>query len=100
MTLHRNLRKVAQGRDCLIRVPGYCNGNPETTVLAHARLIGISGMSLKVPDALGAHGCSDCHDVVDGRRKTEFTPEQRRLMLLEGVLRTQAVLIELGLLRW
>lgn len=100
MTGHRNLRKLAHLEDCTIRVPGYCNANPETVVLCHARLIGISGMSLKVPDALGAFGCSDCHAVVDGQRQSEFTPEQRRLMLLEGVLRTQAIWIQRGLLRW
>ena len=30
-----NLRKLAKGRDCQVRLPGICNGNPETVVLAH-----------------------------------------------------------------
>ncbi|ECK2143415.1 DUF1364 domain-containing protein, partial [Salmonella enterica subsp. enterica serovar Enteritidis] len=30
-----DLRKAARGRECQVRIPGYCNHNPETTVLAH-----------------------------------------------------------------
>ncbi|MGL3134944.1 nuclease domain-containing protein, partial [Klebsiella pneumoniae] len=26
-----NLRKAARGRECTVRIPGYCNGNPETS---------------------------------------------------------------------
>ncbi len=34
-----NLRKEARGRECQVRIYGVCNGNPETTVLAHYRMI-------------------------------------------------------------
>jgi hypothetical protein len=98
-----NLTKQAKGKQCFIRVNGYCNFNPETTVACHARLIGISGMGMKAPDLFIAFGCSACHDVVDGRdhrANKEFTVEQRRLMLLEGVLRTQAWFILEGILKW
>lgn len=33
-----NLRKEARGRECQVRIYGVCNGNPETTVLAHYRM--------------------------------------------------------------
>ncbi len=33
-----DLRKAARGRECQVRIPGVCNGNPETSVLAHIRL--------------------------------------------------------------
>ncbi len=33
-----NLRKEARGRECQVRIYGVCNGNPETTVLAHYRI--------------------------------------------------------------
>jgi hypothetical protein len=92
-----NLRDYAQGMFCTIRVPGICNGNPETTVLCHVRMIGISGMGMKSPDLLGAWGCSACHDYVDGKGGD---PYLRRLMLLEGVMRTQAHLIEQGKVSW
>jgi len=95
-----DLRKYARGMQCFIRVPGHCSFNPETTVWCHARVIGISGFGLKAPDVLGAFGCSDCHDIVDGRRNTTFTRDECRLMLLEGVARSQAWLVAEGILKW
>lgn len=83
----------------MIRVPGFCRGDTESTVLCHVRMIGISGMGLKAPDVLGAHGCAECHAVVDGQRKSEYTKDQRRLMLLEGMVRTQYWLISEGYLK-
>ena len=47
-----NLRKEAKGRECMIRLPGVCCGNTETTVLCHFRMVGISGAGLKSPDLL------------------------------------------------
>lgn len=82
------LRKLAAGRDCRIRLPGVCNGNPATTVLAHFRLIGVSGMATKVPDQLGAWACSDCHTYVDTHKDCET-----QLAFALGVFRTQAALI-------
>ncbi len=93
------LTKAARDRACQIRVPGYCCGNPETVVGCHVRMIGISGFGLKAPDVFIAWGCQSCHDVVDGRTKTEFSYDERRLLLLEGMLRTQNILWREGLIR-
>ena len=95
-----NLRNAAKGRECQIRIPEVCNRNNETTVLAHYRQIGISGMGMKAPDLLGAWACSDCHDAVDRRRHTDLDFDFVRLCHLEGVIRTQAKLIEEGLIKW
>jgi hypothetical protein len=95
-----NLRKLARGEECLIRVPGHCSGDPATTVLCHLRLIGITGFGLKSADALGAHGCYTCHAVVDGQMKSEFTHDQRRLMFMEGMCRTLDKLIQRGHIKW
>jgi len=83
-----NLRKEACGRDCMIRLPGICNHDPDTTVLAHVRLSGVSGMGMKSPDLLGAWACSACHDVVDRRVKTTIDIGEIRLAHLEGMVRT------------
>jgi hypothetical protein len=94
-----NLRKKAAGEPCLIRVPDFCRRDDAYTVLAHVRMIGISGMGMKAPDVLAALGCDRCHDVCDGRDWTflcALTPDQRRLLLLEGVTRTIARRIEQG----
>lgn len=83
-----NLRELARGKGCMVRVPGVCNSDPETTVLAHVRMIGVSAMSMKSPDWFASWACSACHDYVDSRSVTG-EPCCRRLMLLEGMVRTQ-----------
>ena len=82
-----NLRKFAQGQTCTARIPGVCNQNPETTVLAHCNLFGLGGMSWKAPDLCA---CSDCHDALDRRTSPEscFTEVQRHELWLGAVLRT------------
>ena len=92
------LRKSAQGRDCQIRIPGVCNGNPETTVLAH---LNGGGIGRKQPDLFGAFACSDCHDWVDGRRHISNHPAEamdRKIVHLEGVIRTQQLWLDEGLI--
>jgi len=42
----------------MVRIPEVCNHNSETTVLAHYRLAGVSGIGMKSPDILGAWACS------------------------------------------
>lgn len=91
-----NLRDYARGKPCTIRVPLVCNGNPETTVLAHVRMIEISGAGIKSADVLAAWACSACHDYVDFRSDNDVDYGKRRLLLLEGMVRTQAWLIERG----
>ncbi len=34
-----DLRKAARGQMCTVRIPGYCNHDPETSVLAHSKLM-------------------------------------------------------------
>lgn len=94
-----DLRKLARDRNCEIRVPGGC-APVDTVVLCHARIIGISGAGMKVPDLLAAFGCFRCHAIVDGQQKSDYTAEQRRLMLLEGMARTQAILIREDIIKW
>ncbi|EIV9529801.1 TPA: DUF1364 domain-containing protein [Klebsiella aerogenes] len=92
-----DLRKSARGRECQVRIPGVCNGNPETSVLAHYRLAGTCGTGCKPDDQQGAITCNCCHDAIDGRTKTEYTRDELRLMHAEGVLRTQQIWRDEGL---
>ena len=90
-----NLRKLARGQKCMIRLPG-CNHDRSTTVLAHYRLAGYSGMGQKPDDfAFGAWSCSACHDLIDGRTKSDHDKSVLRLAHAEGCLRTQAELRKL-----
>lgn len=84
------LRKLARGQPCQIRLP-VCNGDTSTTVLAHFRLTGISGLGFKPPDWLGAWACSSCHAYVD----THKDPETQ-LDFAKGCFRTQAALERIG----
>ena len=84
------LRKAARGMPCMVRIPGICNGNPETTVLAHYRLAGYCGTGIKPDDdVFGAWACSNCHDLIDGRMRCAMTHAELRLAHAEGILRTQ-----------
>lgn len=78
------LRNSARGQDCLVRLPGVCNWNPETTVLAH---LNGGGRGLKKRDVHGAFCCSSCHDEVD-RRTRVFDVEYVELAHRQGVERT------------
>jgi hypothetical protein len=94
-----DLRQAAAGEPCLIRVPGECRRDDAYTVLAHVRLIDVSGMAIKAPDMIAALGCDRCHDICDGRVPTlTYNYDQRRQMLLEGFARTIARRAEQGLI--
>jgi len=82
-----NLRKAARGCECQMRIPGgICNGNPETSVLAHIRLAGTCGTGIKPPDALATIACSACHDEID--RRTRFVnADYAHACALEGMAR-------------
>lgn len=93
--MSKKIRNSAKGQDCQVRLPGVCNFNNETTILAH---LNGAGMGLKHSDIHGAYCCSDCHDVLDGRRRFNCTPETLELWHLQGMVRTQKILIEKGLI--
>ena len=90
-----DLRKKARGQECQVRLPGICNSDPETTVLAHIRLIGISGMGLKAPDLLGAWACSKCHAYCD-----LWSDPETKVAFARGVYRTINKLIDEGTITW
>ena len=86
-----NLRDYARGQECQVRLPGICNFDPATTVLAHVRQN--TGLGQKAPDLLGAWACSNCHQAADSDRS-------HRLDFLEGIIRTQSILIVRGKVKW
>jgi len=67
-----DLRRMARGQECKVRIIGVCNHNPETTVLAHIRRGGVAGVGQKPPDLVGVWACSSCHDYIDGRAWTNY----------------------------
>jgi hypothetical protein len=79
------LIKAAHRRECQLGIPGVCNGNPETTVLAHYRIVGTC-VGIKPNDLQGAFPRSACHEACDGR-------DIARKYHAQGVMRTQAQLL-------
>lgn len=78
--------------------PRVCNGNPETSVLAHIRLTGLCGTGTKPPDLIATIACSACHDEID--RRTHFVDAgYAKECALEGMARTQVIWLKEGLLR-
>jgi hypothetical protein len=93
-----DLRKAARGRECQVRIPGVCNGNPETTVLTHIRIAGLCGTGIKPPDLIAAIACSSCHDEID-RRTRLVDAEYAKECALEGMARTQVIWMKEGLIK-
>lgn len=91
------LRQSARGRDCTLRLPGVCNGLPETTVLAHALTGGMGG---KCSDTVAFFACSACHSVYDRHdsRWRDYGPDELRAQALRAVGETHATWLAEGLL--
>ena len=56
----KKIRQSARGERCTLRIPGVCNGDPETVVLCHAPSRS-KGLATKSDDTWAAYGCSSCH---------------------------------------
>jgi hypothetical protein len=89
----KTLRESAKGQVCLVRIPGVCTHDSETTVLAH---LNGGGMGMKQPDIFGCFACNNCHSAIDRRFKTDYTPEQLLLFHYHAVHRTQRWWLENG----
>lgn len=91
------ITKSAKGQECQIRIPGTCSMNNETVVACH---LNGYGYGAKHPDLFVAYGCSACHDAVDGRTPCEeWTYTEKQTMFYQGVLRTQKILLDMGLIK-
>lgn len=80
------LRNSAKGQDCRFRIPGVCNGNPETVVLCHAPSE-FKGMAQKGHDYHAVFGCHACHEALDQHRLDRL---EELGFWMRGLLRTQA----------
>jgi len=89
------ITESAKNQNCQIRIPNVCNFNIETTVFCH---LGGAGIALKSSDLHGSYGCSNCHFIVDGG-KTEHSRNKIILWFFQGMIRTQIILLENGLIK-
>lgn len=93
------MRDSAEGEECTIRIPEFCNGNSETTVLCHLPDQS-AGMARKADDVSAAYGCSSCHDVIDGRKSWpgHYDLADREWFMRRAQTRTARRMIEKGVL--
>lgn len=95
MAKQTKLTKSARGKECQIRVPNVCSGDHDTVVLCH---LNGGGMGAKHDDIHGAYGCAECHKWIDGGYAKHHNKEYRDLLHLEGVIRTQIIMLAEGLI--
>jgi len=88
------IRNSARGEDCSLRL-GQCSSN-ETVILAH---IGKNrGWAIKCGDHFAVYACSNCHDIIDGRAKSQFGVLELDSEKLRALEETQGKLIQKGLM--
>jgi hypothetical protein len=88
------LRQSARGQGCTVRIPGVCNGNTETTVLAHLPS-GQKAMATKSDDWNACFSCSACHEAIDQHR---LSKEDELRTILRALQRTQRIWFVSGLM--
>ena len=91
----KKIRDAARGRECQVRLPGICNHDSATVVLAHIRLN--TGAGRKESDLLGAFACEACHSEADRRTRNIASLDAVKVAFYEGVFRTQQILLDEGL---
>ena len=89
------IRQAAYMEDCTLRLPGICNFDPATTVLAHFSFEG-GKMGGKASDLSAAFCCSACHDSMDFRTDKS---EAWDYYAARGIQRTLQRLVERGIVR-
>lgn len=92
-----NLRKWAKGKECQLRAYGICSYDDAETVWCHIRVGGVAGMGQKPPDICGALCCSRCHDLIDGRIKTDLTKVQIESHMLHAMVRSLKMAVDDGI---
>lgn len=93
------ITKSAAGKQCTARIPGVCNGNPHTTIWAHIRKVRYgAGTGQKPSDLIGLYACSACHDVIDGRIKTNHEKDFVEMCMYEGHCESLKILVEDGVI--
>lgn len=91
------LLKAAKGQECMIQIPGVCNGNPETVVAAHSNWYEHGkGGALKAHDIFHAWACSACHSAIDQGKDLGY--EEKKEYWQRGFERTLLALLDKGIL--
>ncbi|MEX0385844.1 nuclease domain-containing protein [Spiribacter onubensis] len=86
----KKLRESARGEHCTLRLPGHCNGNPETSVLCHLPH-GVRGVGIKASDDHAVIACSGCHDALDKRALVKISQGELYECMVRAMAETHAI---------
>lgn len=95
------LRKSAKGEQCTLQIPGVCNFDTATTVLAHLPDdSGTGKMGGKSEDWCACFGCSDCHALIDNQAEFQkrYTSEDYLFFIRRAMIKTWRKWFDAGLL--
>jgi hypothetical protein len=81
-----------------VNIAGVCNHNPDTVIFAHFPDES-HGIAQKSSDISGAMSCSACHDVIDGRVKSDEWRAHKLFYMRRAQTRTIHRLFEMGVLK-
>lgn len=91
------IRQAAKGQRCTLNLPGICNYDPETVVLAHIS-DETRGGARKADDTSAMFACSACHLAFDERR-TGLEPAVLSALVLRAYQRTVRRLVVMGVMQ-
>ena len=90
------LRESAKGEQCSLRLSPRCTDEYGAVVLCH---IGRNrGIATKCNDLHSVYGCNHCHDIIDGRVKSQFSKLEIEAEKLRAQEETQLKFIAKGLM--
>jgi hypothetical protein len=95
------LRKSAKGEQCTLQIPGVCNFDTATTVLAHLPDdSGTGKMGGKSEDWCACFACSDCHALIDNQAEFQkrYTSEDYLFFIRRAMIKTWRKWFNAGLL--
>jgi len=95
----KKLRDSARGRECTLRLPGHCNGDPETSVLCHLPHGG-RGTGVKASDSHAVIACSGCHDALDARALPRLSQKEIYEAIVRAIAETQLIWQQEGLVNY
>lgn len=94
MSKQTKITRSARGRECQVRSP-VCSYDSTTVVYAH---LNGGGIGTKAHQIHGAYACHSCHQWLDGVYVHTHRRDERDLCHLRGVIRTQIILLDEGLI--
>lgn len=84
----RKLLDSSRGQVCTLNFHG-CSYNNEETVAAHASWdFAGKGAGIKATDWLSVDSCASCHDILDGRKPSEYTQDDKDWFFWRALVKT------------